>query len=215
MRAAPMGLAYWDRGDLVEACVEQSIITHNNSVCHAASVAIAGAVKLAMVSEHTPLEYAWWEELGTLVDQVPHAIGGDPVIVEGGIYNSLGWYIRRIYTAHDDGFGWSMERMRSWILRLRDPAPWEGISGWAVSSVLWALYAFLLSPDDYWRTLMNAVWPAGDVDTTAAMAGAISGAYTGRGIPASFFDRYRIVDQGRDMFQALYGKAKELYEQVI
>jgi ADP-ribosylglycohydrolase len=48
-----------------------------------------------------------------------------------------------------------------------------------VGSVLWSLYSFLRSPDDYWETIGTAIAVGGDVDTTAAMAGAISGARLG------------------------------------
>jgi ADP-ribosylglycohydrolase len=35
----------------------------------------------------------------------------------------------------------------------------------------------LRSPNDYWETVRTAIAVGGDVDTTAAMAGAVSGAY--------------------------------------
>jgi ADP-ribosylglycohydrolase len=56
---------------------------------------------------------------------------------------------------------------------------WQGISPFVTSSVLWSLYSFLRSPEDYWETVCTAIAVGGDVDTTAAMAGAISGAYLG------------------------------------
>jgi len=56
---------------------------------------------------------------------------------------------------------------------------WGGISPYVVPSVLWSLYSFLRSPNDLWACLMRAIWPGGDVDTTAAMTGAICGAYVG------------------------------------
>ncbi len=55
----------------------------------------------------------------------------------------------------------------------------EGISLFVTSSVLWALYSFLRSPDDYWETILTAIAVGGDVDATAAMAGAIAGARLG------------------------------------
>jgi ADP-ribosylglycohydrolase len=44
---------------------------------------------------------------------------------------------------------------------------------------LWSLYAFLRTPQDYWETLCTSIAVGGDVDTTAAMACAISGAFLG------------------------------------
>ena len=58
------------------------------------------------------------------------------------------------------------------------------ISPFVIPSVLWSLYSFLRSPEDYWATISTAIRCGGDVDTTAAMAGAISGAYLGlEGLP--------------------------------
>ena len=56
---------------------------------------------------------------------------------------------------------------------------WKGITPFVTESVLWSLYAFLSSPDDYLNTIRTAIAVGGDVDTTAAMAGAISGSYLG------------------------------------
>lgn len=55
----------------------------------------------------------------------------------------------------------------------------KGISSFVIPSVLWSLYSFLKTPDDYFKTICTAIEVGGDVDTTAAMAGAISGAYLG------------------------------------
>jgi hypothetical protein len=45
--------------------------------------------------------------------------------------------------------------------------------------VLWSLYSFLTSPDGYWETICTAIAVGGDVDATAAMAEAMSGAFLG------------------------------------
>lgn len=52
-----------------------------------------------------------------------------------------------------------------------------GISMDAVIGTLWAHVCFLNSPREYWQTLTNALSIGGDVDTVAAMAGALSGLY--------------------------------------
>jgi ADP-ribosylglycohydrolase len=62
-------------------------------------------------------------------------------------------------------------------------------------SVLWSLYAFLRSPDDYWETVCTAVAVGGDTDSMAAMAGAMSGARVGvAGLPRDLLDH--LTDQG-------------------
>jgi len=55
------------------------------------------------------------------------------------------------------------------------------ISTFALTSSLWALYSFLHSPADPGTTLVNSLGCGGDVDTTGAMAMAMSGSYNGAG----------------------------------
>jgi ADP-ribosylglycohydrolase len=83
-----------------------------------------------------------------------------------------------------------------------------------VGSVLWSLYAFLRHPEDYWETICTAIWPGGDVDTTAAMAGAISGAHLGlEAIPADL--ARRVTDQGTWGYAELVELANRCYEIVM
>jgi len=54
---------------------------------------------------------------------------------------------------------------------------------------------FCQSPENYWETICTAIAVGGHVDTTAAMAGAIRGAYLGQGaIPHQLANR--LTDQG-------------------
>jgi hypothetical protein len=48
---------------------------------------------------------------------------------------------------------------------------WRGISPFVTSSVLWSLYSFLRSPEDYWETVCTAIAVGGDVDTTGGHGG--------------------------------------------
>src|SRR4029078_9072268 len=73
-----------------------------------------------------------------------------------------------------------------------DPAypTWQGVSAFVVPSVMWSLYSFLRSPDDYWETVLTAIAVGGDTDSTAAMAGAMSGARGGSaGLPQGLLGR--------------------------
>jgi ADP-ribosylglycohydrolase len=56
---------------------------------------------------------------------------------------------------------------------------WPGISPYVIPSVLWSLYSFLRNPDSYWEAVATSISVGGDVDTTGAMTGAISGASLG------------------------------------
>ena len=88
---------------------------------------------------------------------------------------------------------------------------WRGISPFVVSSVLWSLYSFLKSPEDYRETVRTAIAVGGDVDTTAAMAGAISAAHLGLGaVPSNLAER--LTDQGSWGLDELKGLASDCYD---
>jgi ADP-ribosylglycohydrolase len=169
MRAGPVGLIFGDDEDMMmRVAHDQGRITHKDRRCSAGSVAVAGAVALAARSY--PLDV-------------------------GAFLTSLGEWVG-VY--HED-FALYIEELSIWT-RLepevavvpisncgRSPEygdDWKYISPFVIPSVLWSLYSFLRSPEDYWTTICTAVSCGGDVDTTAAMAGAISGAYLGlEGLP--------------------------------
>jgi ADP-ribosylglycohydrolase len=169
MRAGPVGLIYGDDPErMVEVAHDQGRITHMDRRCSAGSVAIAGAV--ALVSRSYPLDMDFF--LSTLGEWV-------------GIY-------------HEE-FALYIEELAIWTRLEPEVAvipisrcgktsgyadDWMYISPFVIPSVLWSLYSFLRSPEDYWTTITTAIGCGGDVDTTGAMAGAISGAYLGiEGLP--------------------------------
>ena len=83
---------------------------------------------------------------------------------------------------------------------------WRWISPFVIPSVLWSLYSFLRTPEDYWETICTAIVAGGDVDTTAAMAGAISGAHIGlKRLPLELAQQ--LNDQGTWGFEELVGLA--------
>ena len=92
-----------------------------------------------------------------------------------------------------------------------DDDEWKGISAFVISSVLWSLYSFLRTPDDYWETICTAIGVGGDVDTTAAMAGAISGAYLGIGAIPSHLS-HCLTDRKTWGFDELVELAHQCYE---
>ena len=70
-----------------------------------------------------------------------------------------------------------------------------GVSAFVVPSVLWSLYAFLRTPDDYWESVCTAIAVGGDTDTMAAMTGAIAGGRLGKtALPKALLER--LTDQG-------------------
>src|SRR5262245_16567962 len=195
MRAGPIGLLFHDDRDrLLRIAHDQGRITHRDPRCSAGSVAIASAVALAL--EDAPVEVTRWAR--RLADDA---------------------------RPHDAGFADALLRLPEWVAlppdravaaiphRLGEPdSPyhWEGVSPFVVSSVLWSLYSFLRTPDDYWESICTAIAVGGDVDTTAAMTGAISGARVGLGGLPSDLAR-ALTDQGTWGYDELVALAHECH----
>ncbi|GAG37801.1 unnamed protein product, partial [marine sediment metagenome] len=176
----PIGLIFYDDLDrLAEAAHDQGRITHRDGRCSAGAVAVAGAVAIAL---------------------------RDRPVQAGPFIRKLGGLLGR----YDRGFASCLEQLEDWVhlepaeavgpisgagLWQDFQAAWDGISPFVIGSVLWSLYSFLRTPGDYWETVCTAISCGGDVDTTAAMAGAISGAHLGlSAIPAELSGR--LTDQG-------------------
>jgi ADP-ribosylglycohydrolase len=180
MRAGPVGVLYsHDAERLKKVAVDQGRITHADPRAVAGSVAIATSAALAGRSSSIDQRLF----IATVADEV---------------------------AAIDAGFTDALRRLPAWLtlspkvaageiakagLAAGERPEWHGISPFVTPSVLWALYSFLRSPDDYWETILTAIGVGGDVDTTAAMAGAIAGARLGpAAIPAQL--AAHINDQG-------------------
>ena len=77
-------------------------------------------------------------------------------------------------------------------------------------SVLWSIYSFLRHPDDYLDAVSAAISAGGDVDTTAAMTGAISGARLGLNrLPLNLAEH--LNDQGDWRYDDLVDLARQAY----
>lgn len=196
MRAGPIGLLFYDDLDEVaRAAHEQGFITHRDTRCSAGAIAIAGAVALAL--REGPVERL--DFLGRLSELV--------VRVEASFAEALislsGW----VTLPPEQAVAYIS---RAGLERKLDEG-WGEITPFVVPSVLWSLYSFLRSPDDYWQTIRAAIAVGGDVDTTAAMAGAISGAHLGlAAIPRKLAGR--ITDQGSWGFPELTDLAGKCYD---
>jgi ADP-ribosylglycohydrolase len=162
MRAGQLGLLFPDPESIARAAREQSSITHRNPRCAAGAVALARAVSLA-ARPGTILPHRF-------LGEVARAAEGDDRAMADAIRGLAGWVslppggaARLVHSAGlDPGY-----------------SSWHGISAYVIPSVVWSLYAFLRSPDDYWESICTAIEVGGDTDTLAAMAGAISGARVG------------------------------------
>lgn len=75
-----------------------------------------------------------------------------------------------------------------------------GTTGWVVHTVAAAAYCFLKTPDDFERSVIDAVMGGNDADTTAAITGGMSGAYNGEdAIP----ERWRAGVESGDEIRAM------------
>ncbi|MEO8089607.1 MAG: ADP-ribosylglycohydrolase family protein [Gemmatimonadales bacterium] len=174
MRAGPLGLLLPQPDAMCRAAREQARITHLDPRCAAGAAAVARAVSIA--AARRPID------TGGFLAEVAACAEADEASVGGAIRDLAGWVAlspaqaaRHVY---ESGL---------------DPAHtdrWRGISAFVTPSLLWSLYAFLRSPDDYWETICTAIGVGGDTDTMAAIAGAISGARLGvAALPADLVGR--------------------------
>jgi ADP-ribosylglycohydrolase len=196
MRAGPVGLLFFDDLTLLaQAAHDQGVITHRDARCSAGAVVIAGAVALALRTEPIDLS-EFTSHLGELVGEI------DPSFASG-IRQLPGWM--PLFPEE------AVELISRVGLEPGYSDGWRGISPFVVSSVLWSLYSFLKSPEDYRETVRIAIAVGGDVDTTAAMAGAISAAHLGLGaVPSNLAER--LTDQGSWGLGELKGLASDCYD---
>lgn len=195
MRAGPIGLFFHDDPqELVRASTQQGIITHADPRCSAGATAIAGAVSLVL--DERPVDPTLLlDRLAVLTE-----------VAEPRFATNLRWLRRWILLPPQEAVGFILHTGLDPEL----PREQTGIPPFVVSSVLWSLYSFLTSPEDYWRTIRTAIAVGGDVDTTAAMAGAISGAHLGLdAVPRDL--ALRLTDRGAWGFADLIRLADECH----
>ena len=179
MRAGPLGLLLREPAAMCRAAQEQSRITHLDSRCAAGAAAVARAVAIAAALGARPAQF---------LDEVAGCAEAEDHTVAEAVRGLNEWMTLAPAAAarhvHESGL---------------DPAHvdrWRGISAFVTPSVLWSLYAFLRSPDDYWETVCTAIAVGGDTDTMAAIAGAISGARLGvDALPAELVARVNDRDE--------------------
>ncbi len=180
MRAVQLGLVSGtDTGKMVRAAVEQSRMTHADPRCAAGAVAVAGAASLAAL----PGAIVAPDFLETLADLARP--------LDGSVADAILGLSRWCHLPPAD----AARRLHAERLDPDFQDEWHGISAFVVPSVVWSLYAFLHSPEDYWTTVCTAIAVGGDTDTMAAMAGGLSGARLGpEGLPGSLLAR--VNDRG-------------------
>jgi ADP-ribosylglycohydrolase len=174
MRASPIGILCHSNSSMVNRLVEisvlQSHVTHVATSCKAASTALATAVSIALVME-------------------PHAPSNDPFSVED-VRDTIIKRIHETTSKLDPSINYkhSLEAM----LQSQTPAqalavmkqiiplpPYDefptqtrawSVSSYAPHAVIWAIYSFLLTPFDFWKTMLNCLAGGGDADSTGKLA---------------------------------------------
>lgn len=177
MRAAPIGLLHWNDSEaLLRDAWDQAYITHQAEVSCATAVAMAMATAMSLTASREtshPGEYGWWMWLARFVRRANEGVGTE-------FADDIEELAQRHFKNQEKA-----SEVLQWVLEMDKEstgpanAHWDGISPWARTSTLWALYAFMRSPKDFWKTLSTALLAGGDTDTIAAMACALSGAYNG------------------------------------
>lgn len=195
MRAGPVGLLFFDDPEgLIRAAHDQGRITHRDRRCSAGAIAIAGGVALAL--EEGPLDLARF--VSQLADWTRPF---DPILAD-----ACGQMRDWVELAPEE----AVTRISRVGLEPGYSDGWQGISPFVTTSVLWSLYSFLREPDDYWGAILTAIAVGGDVDTTAAMTGAIAGARVGlEEIPLRLAKR--LTDQGTCGYDELVDLARQCY----
>ena len=183
MRVAPIGLWNCDRlHRLADDVATASVVTHRHPLAIDAAMAVATAVAHAATS---------------CVIETPPFLDAMAASVQNpgfaGHIEELGDWLGSSELAALDAIADTGQRPGSHGF---------GIPALAEPTVLASLYAFLRSPRHYVATIDCALRIGGDVDTIAAIAGAISGAHNGVGaIPGHLVsgvkDSAEIMDLGR------------------
>lgn len=189
MRAAPVALIARSDDELVQIAVEQGHITHQDPRCAAGSVAIAAAAAQAL---RGPLDV-------------------DALSVKVAAFDAdFGAWVRRLPALAAQPPDVALPQIRRAGLAEGYVDEWDGtVSPFVVGSVLWSLYAAMRCPTDYVGAIRLAILPGGDVDTTAAMTGAVVGARVGlSGLPGWVL---HVNDRGRWDFWALKSLAEKAW----
>lgn len=125
-----------------------------------------------------------------------------------GPFDRRAFYRELTGHARTEEFQWQLSIARQ--LKRSDSVAGFGNSLEAHRSVTTAIAIFAASPDDYLGVVGRALGQGNDVDTLAAMAGALAGARLGRaGVPADLIAR--LEDQGKGR-RHLEGLADRLYD---
>lgn len=199
MRAAPIGLFFYDNTEsLIQSAHNQGRITHKDTRCSAGAIAISGAV--SYVLKHKEINHETFiESLAQMTERID---------------NNFTTELKKLTKIMKMKINRAAESIKQAGITsdyVIDEYESKGISSFVIPSVLWSLYSFLKTPNDYFETICTAIEVGGDVDTTAAMAGAISGAYLGINAIPQELTKY-LNDRGTWKYNELIELAHKCYD---
>jgi len=163
MRSAPIGILFNKKEDIIDISRKLSSITHSNPRCMSCSSVIALANKFAMACKNIEFNIDMFikyisqtedESLNNYIKLIPSLIQNN--ISRDEVCKKF------VKIGMDDGEG-----------------EWDGISPGVTQTILWSLYSFCKYPNSFIDCIAEAIAVGGDVDTTAAISGAISGSRLG------------------------------------
>lgn len=166
MRSGPLGLimSQFPLAQLVETTRIFSSITHASEACIDGSIAIALGTRASMATRAIPFHVSMF--LNHIAEYVTNTGYKKEILTIPSLMRGKSDEAAKTHIA---AYGCSMKEDK-----------WgDGISSGVRQSSLWALYAFCKYPDNYKECIAIAIMCGGDVDTTAAMAGALVGARLG------------------------------------
>lgn len=156
MRAAPVGLVHHSRKSICEVSRRQAEVTHLGKISTECATFQAGIVSELLREGYVSdaVETADFLKLGSLLGPLRKMLSLGP------------------------------NEAQSYVLSLQNSSPSEiwrdGLTPYALSTTLWAYYAFHHHRNDSFDDVIClAIRPGGDVDSTASMAGALFGACRG------------------------------------
>lgn len=184
MRVAPIGLLHCMNADrMLDDARDDALITHANEE------AVAGSRAVAILVSRGVTASGFAAATPALIDEIVALIGECNVS-------------KRLLKAKE--FLLEKTPVSTALQKL-------GTSGYVVETVASAVFCFLSTPDNFEETIVNAVMGGGDTDTTAAVAGAISGAWHGTwNLPRRWVEKVEASAEIRAIAGKLYSVAEAL-----
>jgi len=200
MRVAPVGLFYWDDKEaLVQASIQQAMITHRDARAMASAAAIACGVA-ALVSDRGKGDLDIDAFMRGLVEDVRHAERHIAVELSVGTTSSpdhtmstiLEEIHERIHLLEENLLAHIAARANS----LTERTITHGTESFCLAAVPSSICFFVQNASSFERVITRAINAGKDTDTVGAMAGALAGAHLGyKAVPLEWVLEIRNGDQ--------------------